>query len=315
MSSFYLDFEKPLVEIKKKIEELESIHGLTDDVTKLKKEAEKLRKKIYSGLNRWQRVLVARHPNRPYTLDYINLFVKDFIELHGDRLFRDDPAIVSGIGKIKDRTVMIIGHQKGRDTKEKLFRNFGMPHPEGYRKAMRMMRLAEKYQIPIVTFIDTPGAYPGIGAEERGQSNAIAESLMLMGLIETPIVVVVTGEGGSGGALAIGVGDRVFMMENAVYSVISPEGCASILWRDSSKASEAAEALKLTAEDLLKLGVIDGIIPEPSGAAHNDWNDSAKMVEKYIIDAINDLSQKTIQQLIKERVEKFRKMGYYKEEM
>ena len=314
MAAYNLDFEKPLIEIQKKIEEIENIHGTTEEVIKLKKEAEKLRKKIYSGLNRWQRVLVARHPNRPYTLDYINLFVKDFIELHGDRLFRDDPAIVAGIGKIEEQTVMIIGHQKGRDTKEKLKRNFGMPHPEGYRKAMRLMRLAEKYGIPVVTFVDTPGAYPGIGAEERGQSNAIAESLMLMGLLGVPIVVIITGEGGSGGALAIAVGDRVFMLENSVYSVISPEGCASILWRDSTKASEAAEALKLTAEDLLGLGIIDGIIPESSGAAHNDWEGTALIMKKHIVEALSELAQYSVEELISKRVEKYRKIGFYKEE-
>ncbi len=314
MPGYYLDFEKPIIEIEKKIEELESVVGINEEVKRLRKEARKLKEKIYSSLNRWQRVLVARHPNRPYTLDYIEMFVKDFVELHGDRLFRDDPAIVGGMGKIGERTVMIIGHQKGRDTKEKLYRNFGMPHPEGYRKAMRLMKLAEKYGIPVVSFVDTPGAYPGIGAEERGQSEAIARNLMVMSVLETPIVVIITGEGGSGGALAIAVGDRVFMLENAVYSVISPEGCASILWRDSSKAPEAAEALKLTAKDLLDMKIIDGIIPEPPGGAHSNWEEMGRILEKYIIDTLEELSRKKIDELVEERIEKYRNIGVYKEE-
>ncbi|OGX53341.1 MAG: acetyl-CoA carboxylase carboxyltransferase subunit alpha, partial [Omnitrophica WOR_2 bacterium RIFOXYC2_FULL_43_9] len=263
-----LDFERPILELERKIEELRHITKDKEVIKRLEQELEKKKNEIYQNLTAWQRVKIARHPRRPYTLDYIDLMLTDFCELHGDRLFSDDKAMVSGLAKLDGQKILVLGHQKGRDTKENLKRNFGCAHPEGYRKALRLMQLAQKFNVPIVTLIDTPGAYPGIGAEERGQAQAIALNLREMVLIGVPIVVVVIGEGGSGGALGIGIGDRVCVMENAYYSVISPEGCAAILWKDSAKANEAASALKLTAQELLELGIIDDIVNEPQGGAH-----------------------------------------------
>lgn len=335
--SYYLDFEKPIQELELKIEELRVFSDgrdidLSRELAELEKKAQKLRQEIYSNLTPWQKTLIARHPERPYTLDYINIITKDFIELHGDRLFGDDPAIVGGCCIIGDRPVMIIGHQKGRGTKERIQRNFGQPHPEGYRKALRLMRLAERFKIPVVTFIDTPGAYPGIGAEERGQAEAIAMNLMSMSRLRVPIVAVVIGEGGSGGALALSVADRIYMLENSVYSVISPEGCAAILWKkpgspknrqifegasDGELTQEdyarAAESLKLTASDLLKYKIIDGIIPEPLGGAHRDIKAVASEIEKVIISSIQELSQKPVNKLLEERYKKFRKIGLFLE--
>jgi len=313
-----LDFEKPVVEMEKKIAEMEEYAretgmDLTDDIKRLVKKVEGLRKDIYSNLTPWQRVQLARHPDRPYTLDYIERLTTDFIELHGDRYFADDPAIVGGIGKIDDYHVVIVGHQKGRNVKENLYRNFGMSNPEGYRKALRLFRMAAKFGMPVITLIDTPGAYPGIGAEERGQAEAIAKNLWEMSHLPVPIIVVIIGEGASGGALGIGVGDVILMMENCWYSVISPEGCAAILWRDNSKAPQAAEAMKLTASDLLELGIVDKIIPEPMGGAHWDYDAAAQNVKKFILEELQILRSKTQEELIRSRIEKFAKMGFWKE--
>jgi len=319
--SYYFDFEKPIQELELKIEELRVFSDgrdidLSKELAELEKKAEKLRREIYSNLTPWQKTLLARHPERPYTLDYISLIAKDFVELHGDRLYGDDPAIVGGPCYIGERPVIVIGHQKGRGTKERIYRNFGQPHPEGYRKALRLMRLAERFRMPVVTFIDTPGAYPGIGAEERGQAEAIAINLMVMARLKTPIISIVIGEGGSGGALALGVADRIYMLENSVYSVISPEGCAAILWKKEGELSQedyakAAEALKLTAQDLLNYKIIDGIIPEPLGGAHRDIKAVASSIEQTIKTALDELSQKPINRLIEERYKKFRKIGLF----
>ncbi|MEJ2314819.1 MAG: acetyl-CoA carboxylase carboxyltransferase subunit alpha, partial [Nitrospirota bacterium] len=296
--SYYLDFEKPLEEIENRIEELRRLGGSdrksTEELRRLEEKALKLSEDIFSKLTRWQKTQTARHPDRPYALDYIGRILDDFIELHGDRAFSDDPAVVAGIGRIGGLSAMVIGHQKGRGVKQKILRNFGQPHPEGYRKALRLMRLAEKFSLPVVTLIDTPGAYPGIGAEERGQAEAIAANLMEMSGLEVPIVSVVIGEGGSGGALALGVADRLYMLEHSVYSVISPEGCASILWRKNGDLSQedfsrAADALKLTAGDLKEFGVIDGIIPEPPGGAHKDWDATAEGVRAAVSKALEEL--------------------------
>lgn len=310
VSPGWLDFEKPLVELFERLAELTPL-GVQEEIRRVQKEIEELKIKLYSNLTPWQRVLLARHPHRPYTLDYIERMVGHFIELHGDRAFSDDPAIVAGFGKIDEIPFCIIGHQKGRDTKEKLLRNFGMPHPEGYRKALRVMQLAAKQEVPILCLIDTPGAYPGIGAEERGQAEAIARNLREIALLEVPIIVVVTGEGGSGGALAIGVGDRILMQENAIYSVISPEGCAAILWRDGSKAEEAARVLKLTAPDLLALRVIDEIVPEPSGGAHQDWNEAAKLLKKAALANYYVLNTLPGDELVARRIAKFNSIGVF----
>src|SRR5512141_363621 len=275
----YMEFEKPLMELEKKIEELAVMSETMDlsaEIAKLEQKAEKVREEIFSGLSRWQTAQVARHPNRPFTLDYLNLIFTDFIELHGDRLFGDDHAIVGGLARLDNEPVMVIGHQKGRDTKEKVYRNFGMPNPEGYRKALRLMEMAERFKMPSLTFVDTPGAFPGIGAEERGQAEAIARNLREMASLTVPIIVVITGEGGSGGALAIAVGDRILMLQHSVYAVISPEGCAAILWSDGTKGEQAAEALKLTAKDIKELEVIDDIVKEPLGGAHRDHEAMAK---------------------------------------
>ena len=309
-----LDFEKPIIELEKKILELKSFISdkkidLSSEVKRLEDKLEHLKKDTYGNLTAWQRVQIARHPKRPYTLDYINAMMTDFIELHGDRSFADDKAIVAGFAKLDNQKIMVIGHQKGRDTKENLKHNFGCAHPEGYRKALRMMQLAEKFQLPVVVFIDTPGAYPGIGAEERGQAQAIALNLREMINIAVPIIAIVIGEGGSGGALGIGIADKVFVLENAYYSVISPEGCAAILWKDSSKAPEASEVLKLTAQDLLKMEIIDDIISEPLGGAHRDYEKTSETMKETILKNLKQLKDLKKEELLKLRYNKFRKMG------
>src|SRR5689334_10022578 len=274
-----LEFEKPILELENRIAELrasEDSVAARDEIAKLEERLARQQQRVYSSLTAWQRTQIARHPKRPHTLDLVNLLLEDWVELHGDRVFGDDKAIVGGLALFEGEPVVVIGHQKGRDTRENIARNFGMPHPEGYRKALRLMRLAEKFAKPVLTFIDTPGAYPGLGAEECGQAEAIARNLREMAGLRTPIVAVVTGEGGSGGALALGVADRVLMLEHAVYSVISPEGCAAILWEDAKRARDAAEVLRITAPDLLKLGVVDGVIPEPPGGAHRSWERAAE---------------------------------------
>jgi len=311
-----LEFEKPLIELEKKIEELKLLAGESSEadseLKKLEKKADKLRKNIFSNMSSLQRTQLSRHPNRPYSLDYIDLLFDDFMELHGDRNFKDDPAIVAGMGKLKGKTVFVIGHQKGRNTNEKIYRNFGMPNPEGYRKALRVMEMAERFNKPIITFIDTPGAYPGIGAEERGQGEAIARNLREMSMLKVPIICIVIGEGGSGGALALGVGDSVQMMENSIYSVISPEGCAAILWKSGEKAGDAAEALKITAANLKDLGVIDNVIPEPVGGAHRDHKQAALFLEENILAAMKDLECLSVDELLERRYNKFRQLGHFK---
>ncbi len=313
-----LDFEKPIAELETKINELKSLAAeqkvnFSDEITVLEEKCEKLKKEIFGNLTAWQKVLLARHPRRPYTLDYIHLLFTDFLELHGDRHFADDQAFVGGMTFFENEPVMVIGQQKGRTVQENMERNFGMPHPEGYRKALRLMKLAEKFSRPIISFIDTPGAYPGIGAEERGQAEAIAENLKVMSQLAVPIIVIVTGEGGSGGALAGSIGDRILMLENTIYSVISPEGCAAILFRDANKASEAAEILKLTANDLLKFGIIDEIIPEPLGGAHRDYVTTAESIRKVLKKYLVELKSIPTKKLLDLRYEKFRKIGAYVE--
>ena len=325
MIRYYLDFERPIEELEIKIDELKRLSDgkdidISGEIKKLEKKVRNLRSEIFSSLTPWQKTLIARHPDRPYTLDYIKLAASDFIELHGDRRFSDDPAIVAGLAKMNGLPIAIVGHQKGRGTKERIYRNFGQPHPEGYRKALRVMKLAERFNRPVVTFIDTPGAYPGIGAEERGQAEAIAVNLMEMSRLKVPIISVVIGEGGSGGALALGVADRLYMLEHAVYSVISPEGCAAILWKKDSDLgtadfSKAAEALKLTAQDLLKFKIIDGIIPEPLGGAHREPETTAKHLTEHILSAAEELRDKPSNKLIEERYRRFRKIGSFKEEI
>jgi len=320
MNSTGLDFEKPVLELERRIEELKTFSSeknidVSEEIKRLEKKADQIKHEIFSKLSAWQRVQIARHPQRPYTLDYINNMTKDFIEIHGDRSFSDDKAIVGGMAKLDGETVMIIGHQKGRDTKENLLRNFGMPHPEGYRKAMRLMKLAEKFQIPILCFIDTPGAYPGVGAEERGQAQVIAENQMLMSRLKVPIVIVVIGEGGSGGALGIGVGDVVLILENSYYSVISPEGCAAILWKDRAKAPDAAKALKLTGNDLIKFGIVDKIVPEPLGGAHREPTEMAKILKKNLIEELKKIKSKSLNNLVSSRYQRFRKLGMFTEQV
>jgi acetyl-CoA carboxylase carboxyl transferase subunit alpha len=288
--------------------------SMDDEVRRLSDKADRLRTEVFSKLSAWQQVQLARHPQRPYTLDYIEALSDDFTELHGDRSFADDAAIVGGLMTLVDKRVLVIGHQKGRNTKENIRRNFGMPHPEGYRKTQRLMKLAEKFRLPVVTLIDTPGAYPGIGAEERGQAQAIAENLKLMAGLEIPIVSVVIGEGGSGGALALGVADRILMLEYAIYSVISPEGCAAILWKDQAKVKEAAEALKLTAGHLLSLGVIDRVIKEPPGGAHREPDAMAEELGRVIYEELDYLEHFDPGTLVEKRLKKFLKMGYFSEE-
>jgi acetyl-CoA carboxylase carboxyl transferase subunit alpha len=315
---FFLDFEKPLVELEQKIKELRDYStdsvDFSSDIGKLEKKADKLREEIFSNLTRWQRTQLARHQNRPYTLDYIQHVFTDFFEVHGDRNFRDDPALVCGFARLDGEPCVVIGHQKGRDTKEKVYRNFGMPNPEGYRKALRVMQMAEQFGLPVFTFVDTPGAFPGIGAEERGQAEAIARNLREMAALTVPIIVTVTGEGGSGGALAIAVGNRVCMMQYSVYAVISPEGCAAILWSDGTRGPEAAEALKLTSMDIDSLGtVIDDVIPEPVGGAHNDHLAAAAAVKKNLKKHLAELKELSADELIEQRYQKFRAMSIVNE--
>lgn len=314
----HLDFERPITELEKKISDMkdfsvgESVE-LSGEIASLQKKLEKLRGDVYSKLTRWQKVQIARHPMRPYAMDYIQLLAEGFLELHGDRGYGDDKALVGGFAKIGGKSLMIIGQQKGRDTKEKLIHNFGMMHPEGYRKALRLFYMAQKFKTPILVLIDTPGAYPGIGAEERGQAEAIARNICEMAVLEVPIVVVIIGEGASGGALGIGLGDRIIMLEYSWYSVISPEGCAAILWRDAAKAPDAAEALKVTSHDVLELGIIDQIIPEPSGGAHNDPEKTAESMKIEILKSFSELEKLSTEQLIEQRIMKYRIMGVFDE--
>jgi acetyl-CoA carboxylase carboxyl transferase subunit alpha len=317
-SPFNLEFEKPIIELEQQIAHLKQLAAgrqleVRGEILPLESRLVELRREIYESLTPLQRVQVARHPRRPYTLDYLSLVFTDFVELRGDRLFRDDPAIIGGWARLDGRPVVVIGHQKGRDTKENLRRNFGMPHPEGYRKALRLMRMAERFRAPVITLIDTPGAYPGLGAEERGQAEAIARNLEEMAALRTPIVAAVVGEGGSGGALALGLGDRILMMENAIYSVISPEGCAAILWMDASQKERAAEALRLTAQDLRDLGVIDEILREPPGGAHADPEGAAQALAAALTSHVGDLVKVKPDELIRLRLEKYRNMGQFAE--
>ena len=317
MSKELLDFEKPLIEIEERIEKLRSYVQIEDprihaEIEKLTKRSLILLDRIYSKLTPWQKTQVARHSGRPTTLDYIDSLIENFVELHGDRHFADDPSIIGGIGRFEGRPVVVIGHQKGRGTKDKIYRNFGMPNPEGYRKALRLMQLGARFKRPILTLIDTPGAYPGIGAEERGQSVAIARNLFEMCRLEVPIIVSVIGEGGSGGALAIGVGDRILMLEHSIYSVISPEGCAAILWGEGTKAPDAADTLKMTAQDLKKLGVIDMIVKEPVGGAHRNPAAAAQSLKEAAAKALKEIEGIPGDKLAVMRYEKFSKMGVYK---
>lgn len=318
MPGLILDFEKPIIELERKIEEMRELStpgglDLDEEITHLEEKLNKLTEKIYSNLSRWQRVQLARHPERPYTLDYLERITTDFVELHGDRFFADDKSIIAGLAIIGRYHVVIIGHQKGKNTKDNLYRNFGMPNPEGYRKALRVMKLAEKFQKPVISLIDTPGAFPGIGAEERGQAEAIAHNLFEMARLKVPILIVIIGEGASGGALGIGVGDRILLLENTWYSVISPEGCASILFRDAGKASIAAEAMKVTAYDLKDMGIADEIIKEPTGGAHRRYDETAEVLKKAILRHLDELTKIPINELVNKRVEKFSKMGSWKE--
>ncbi len=312
----FLEFEQPIAELDAKIEELryvgdDSEININEEIIRLQKRSDELIASIFSSLSTWQYSQVARHPQRPYTLDYIERIFSDFEELHGDRSFADDPALVCGIGRLEGVPVAIIGHQKGRDTNDRIYRNYGMARPEGYRKALRIMKLAERFKLPVLTFIDTPGAYPGIDAEERGQSEAIARNLITMTTLKTPIIATVIGEGGSGGALAIGVADKLFMMEYSTYSVISPEGCASILWKNADKAEEAAEAMKITAKNLQELGLIDEIIGEPLGGAHRDYDKTAEMLKNSLVRAVNELISNDIDDLVDTRQARIRKYGCF----
>ena len=312
-----LDFERPILELEKKIEELKSLSAgeidFTAEIKSLQSKLDKARRKVFKNLTAWQKVQLARHPQRPYMLDYVGLMFGEFIELSGDRCYADDKALIGGFATLDGERVMILGHQKGRDTKENLMRNFGSAHPEGYRKALRLMRLAEKFSLPILTFVDTPGAYPGIGAEERGQAEAIAVNLREMMALRTPVIVTIIGEGGSGGALGIGIGDRVIMLENAYYSVISPEGCAAILWKDKARAADAAVALKLTSSDQLGLGLVDEIVPEPLGGAHRDPEAVAAALKERLITNLKELTSLPPGELLEKRYRKFRRMGVFKE--
>ncbi|MBS1213162.1 MAG: acetyl-CoA carboxylase, carboxyl transferase subunit alpha [Proteobacteria bacterium] len=314
----FLDFEQSIAELEAKIEELRHVGfdneiNISEEITRLEEKSRKLTESIFSKLTAWQISQLSRHPQRPYTLDYLDMIFEDFHELHGDRGFADDPAIVGGVARLDEYPVMVIGHQKGRDTKEKIYRNFGMPRPEGYRKALRLMRLAERFHLPIVCLIDTPGAYPGIGAEERGQSEAIARNLFEMSKLRTPIICTVIGEGGSGGALAIGVGDRLLMLEYSTYSVISPEGCASILWKSADKAELAAEAMGITSERLFELKLIDEIIDEPLGGAHRDRNLTSQNVKATLKKHLREVQQQPIDRLLQERYERLMSYGAYEE--
>ena len=313
MKEHFLDFERPLAEIIEKIEALQAASNedpeLLGQIEKLRKEEEKLKNKIFSKLSTWQKVQVARHPQRPHTSDYIKALFSDFIELHGDRQFADDQSIIGGIAEIEGNSVMVIGHEKGRETEDKVKRNFGMPQPEGYRKAKRLMQLAERFNLPVITFIDTAGAYPGIEGEERGQSEAIATNLAVMSKLRTPIIVIITGEGGSGGALAIGVGDHIAILEHATYSVASPEACASIIWRTAEKASDAAEAMKVSAQELFKIKIVDEIIKEPLGGAHRDYKEISESVRSCILKNLGTLLSKPIEDLLESRYKKLLEIG------
>ena len=313
MKEHFLDFERPLAEIIEKIEALQAASNedpeLLGQIEKLRKEEEKLKNKIFSKLSTWQKVQVARHPQRPHTSDYIKAVFSDFIELHGDRQFADDQSIIGGIAEIEGNSVMVIGHEKGRETEDKVKRNFGMPQPEGYRKAKRLMQLAERFNLPVITFIDTAGAYPGIEGEERGQSEAIATNLAVMSKLKTPIIVIITGEGGSGGALAIGVGDHIAILEHATYSVASPEACASIIWRTAEKASDAAEAMKVSAQELIKIKIVDEIIKEPLGGAHRDYKEVSESVRSCILKNLGILLSKPVDELLEARYKKLLEIG------
>ncbi len=318
MNPNFLDFEQPIAELEAKIEELRFVGddteiNISDEISRLQDKCRSLTESIFNKLTPWQTSQLARHPQRPYTLDYIDRIFTDFQELHGDRAFADDYAIVGGIARLDGRSVMIIGQQKGRDTKEKIKRNFGMPRPEGYRKALRLMKMAERFKIPVITFIDTPGAYPGIGAEERGQSEAIARNLFEMAALKTPIICTVIGEGGSGGALAIGVGDRLMMLQYSTYSVISPEGCASILWKSADKAQDAAEALGITSSRLKELELIDGIIDEPLGSAYRDVDATASNIKQSLLDSLENLDQMGLDKLLETRYQRLMSYGHYNE--
>ena len=318
MDMKFLDFEQPIAELEAKIEELryvgdDSEININEEVARLKSKSESLTKSIFAKLSPWQIARVARHESRPYTLDYLGIIAPDFQELHGDRMYADDPAIVGGIGRLNGRACMFIGHQKGRDTKERVRRNYGMPKPEGYRKAQRLMRMAEKFDLPVITLIDTPGAYPGVGAEERGQSEAIAYSLYLMAGLKTPIISVVIGEGGSGGALAIGVADRLLMLQYAVYSVISPEGCASILWKSAEKAEDAAEAMRITASSLNEFGLVDEVLQEPLGGAHRNPAEAAEVIRNALLKYVDELDSLSTEQLLEERRRRLASFGQFKE--
>ncbi|MBL0060485.1 MAG: acetyl-CoA carboxylase carboxyltransferase subunit alpha [bacterium] len=318
-SGFVLEFEKPIVELEHKIAEMRALAessgmgNLSVEIDRMQKKAVRMREEVFSKLSRWQKVQLARHPRRPYTQDYLDRLCSNFLELHGDRCFADDHALISGIGEIEGKSMLIMGHQKGRGTKENIYRNFGMANPEGYRKATRHLALAQKFKLPVITFIDTPGAYPGLGAEERGQAEAIARSLYEMARLNVPILTFVIGEGGSGGALAISIADRIFMLEYSIYSVISPEGCASILYRDAGQAPQAAEALKLTADDLLELGIIDGIIPEPAGGAHENYDEIAARVKERIVMTLPELTADSPEKLLDARHKKYERIGFYLE--
>ena len=315
-SNFVLEFEKPIIELEQKVSEMRSLPNaqeIESQILELEANIEELRSNVYAHLTRWQRVQIARHPERPYTLDYLSFTFSDFTELHGDRGYRDDPAIVGGLARLDGMPVMVIGHQKGRDTKSNLHRNFGMPNPEGYRKAKRLMLLAEKFNVPVICLLDTPGAFPGIEAEERGQAQAIADNLLVMSGLRTPIIICIIGEGASGGALGIGIGDRVLMLENAWYSVIAPESCSSILWRSWDFKEQAAEALKLTAPDLQQFGIIDRIVPEPTGGAHRAPIDMFETLQFIFVEELNKLMSKDLETLVQERREKFAGMGVWTE--
>jgi acetyl-CoA carboxylase carboxyl transferase subunit alpha len=312
MAKMILDFEKPILELENKVEEMRRYAenpDIAQEISRIEKRVRQLQQSVYSGLTRWQKVQLARHADRPYTLDYIQLMTTDFVELHGDRAFKDDKAIVGGLARLGDMSVMIMGQQKGRDTKANLYRNFGMPNPEGYRKALRLMKLAEKFGRPVVTLLDTPGAFPGLEAEERGQAEAIARNLFEMARLKVPIIVVIIGEGASGGALGLGVGDRILMLEYAWYSVISPESCSSILWRSWEYKEQAAEALQLTAPDLKKQGIIDAIVPEPLGGAHRDHQQMAAILKETLLQELKPLKKLKPDKLVDRRIEKFSKMG------
>lgn len=314
----FLEFERPIAELEAKIDELryvgtDSDVNINEEVARLKKKSEELTKSIFAKLSAWQVAQVARHPMRPYTADYLEMLAPDFQELHGDRMYADDHAIIGGIGRLDGRAVMFIGQQKGRDTKERVRRNYGMPRPEGYRKALRLMRLAEKFSLPVVTLIDTPGAYPGIGAEERGQSEAIARNLFVMARLRTPVICIVIGEGGSGGALAIGVGDRVLMMQYSIYSVISPEGCASILWKSAERAEDAAEAMRITAQNLSEFKLIDEVLAEPLGGAHRDPAAAGEIIRNAVLKHLEDLDRLSIDELLEQRRRRIASFGDFKE--